>query len=84
MVSREEKESDNVFMKLDMSKAYDKISWTFLTSVLRKLGFKKYFIEFTHRLISNNWYAIIVNGTRHDFYRSSRGLKQGDTLSPTL
>lgn len=34
--------------------------------------------------MSNNWYSIIVNGSRHDFLHSTRGLKQGDPLSPTL
>ncbi|XP_060182850.1 uncharacterized protein LOC132612777 [Lycium barbarum] len=35
-------------------------------------------------LVSNNWYSIIINGTRFGFFHSSRGLKQGDPLSPTL
>lgn len=78
------KEGGNIVLKLDMSKAYDKISWTFLTLVRRMLSFKEYFIELIHRIISNNWYSIIVNGTMHGFFRSSRGLKQGDPLSPAL
>lgn len=34
--------------------------------------------------MSNNWYSIIVNGTRHGFFHSTKGLKQGDPLSPAL
>lgn len=36
------------------------------------------------RLISNNWYSIILNGKSYDFFNSSIGLKQGDPLFPTL
>lgn len=34
--------------------------------------------------MSNNWYSIIINGTRHGFFHSTRGLKKGDPLSPAL
>lgn len=34
--------------------------------------------------MSNNWYSIIINGVRHGFFHSTRGLKQGDPLSPSL
>ncbi|KAL3377123.1 hypothetical protein AABB24_003501 [Solanum stoloniferum] len=67
-----------------MSKAYDKLSWSFLTSVLRKMGFAEAFIEMVYRLLSNNWYSVIINGVRYGFFKSSRGLKQGDPLSPAL
>ncbi|XP_060170338.1 uncharacterized protein LOC132601254 [Lycium barbarum] len=74
----------NVVIKLDMSKAYDKLSWNYVLVVLRKLGFADPFIEMIHRLISNNWYSVLINGTRFGFFKSSRGLKQGDPLSPAL
>lgn len=32
----------------------------------------------------NNWYSIVVDGKRHCFFHSTRGLKQGDPLSPAL
>lgn len=71
-------------IKLDMSKTYDKLSWTFLSNVLRKTRFSEKFIEMIFRLISNNWYSIIINGTRFGFFKSTRGLKQSDHLSPAL
>jgi len=36
------------------------------------------------RLISNNWYSILVNEISQGFFTSMRGLKQGDPVSPTL
>ncbi|XP_071928179.1 uncharacterized protein [Coffea arabica] len=36
------------------------------------------------RLISNVWFSVIVNGLPHGFFKSTRGLQQGDPLSPAL
>lgn len=44
----------NVVVKLDMAKAYDRVSWIFMTKVLRKIGFSKVIIDMIWRLISNN------------------------------
>ncbi|XP_019251036.1 PREDICTED: uncharacterized protein LOC109229948 [Nicotiana attenuata] len=78
------KAGPNVVLKLDMMKAYDRLSWLFLTKVLRKMGFSERFIGMIFGIVSNNWYSILVNGQPHGFFKSSRGVKQGDPLSPTL
>nr|XP_010313000.1 uncharacterized protein LOC104644619 [Solanum lycopersicum] len=78
------KEGSNVVIKLDMVKAYDRVSWTYTCLVLRKMGFIEVFIDRVWRIMSNNWYSIVINGKRHDFFHSKRGLKQGDPLSPAL
>ncbi|XP_070019578.1 uncharacterized protein [Nicotiana sylvestris] len=36
------------------------------------------------RLVSNNWYSVLLNGQANGFVKSIRGVKQGDILSPTL
>lgn len=51
---------------------------------LEKLGFSEIWIDIIYRYISNNWYSMIVNGRRHGFFRSGRGLRQGDLLSLPL
>ncbi|XP_059310656.1 uncharacterized protein LOC132062015 [Lycium ferocissimum] len=74
----------NMGMKLDMTKAYDRVSWTFLCDALKKFGFSDKWINMIWRVIANNWYSININGTRHGFFKSSRGLNQGDPISPSL
>lgn len=74
----------NVVIKLDMTKAYDRVSWPYLCQALRKTGFSNYWVSLIYRFIANNWYTMIVNGVRHGFFKSERGLRQGDPLSPSL
>nr|XP_016480745.1 PREDICTED: uncharacterized protein LOC107801860 [Nicotiana tabacum] len=78
------KAGPNVVIELDMTKVYDRLSWLFLTKVLRKMGFGERFIGLVFGIVSNNWYSVVVNGQPCGFFKSSRGVKQGDPLSPTL
>lgn len=57
----------NVVVKLDIEKAYDRVSWIFLTKVLRKFGFSEVIIDMVWRLIFNNWYSVIINGKSYGF-----------------
>ncbi|XP_060195442.1 uncharacterized protein LOC132624727 [Lycium barbarum] len=74
----------NVIIKLDMEKAYDRVSWLFLTKVLRQMGFSEKMIDMVYRIVNNNWYSVLVNGQQQGFFQSTRGVKKGDPLSPTL
>ncbi|XP_075081792.1 uncharacterized protein LOC142166427 [Nicotiana tabacum] len=69
----EPKKGLSLVIKLDMAKAYDRVSWPFLCFMLRQLGFAEVWIYMIYRLISNNWYSLIVNGSRHGFFN---GIKQ--------
>lgn len=55
---------------------------TFVWS-LEKWVLVKYF-DMVWRIMSNNLYYVISNGFRHGFFQYSRGLMQGDPLSPSL
>ncbi|XP_075091457.1 uncharacterized protein LOC142171669 [Nicotiana tabacum] len=47
--------SANVLIKLDMAKAYGRVSWKYLLHVLKKMGFSEHFINMVWNLMSNNW-----------------------------
>ncbi|VFQ82836.1 unnamed protein product, partial [Cuscuta campestris] len=74
----------DIVLKLDMAKAYDRVSWSFLIKIQRQLGFCEQWIDMVFRMLSNIWYTVLINGHREGFFTSSRGLRQWDPLSPSL
>ncbi|XP_059288842.1 uncharacterized protein LOC132042262 [Lycium ferocissimum] len=54
---RKPNKGGNVVIKLDMSKAYDKISWNFICAVMRRMGFNEHWIFIIWNLMSNAWFG---------------------------
>ncbi|XP_071912404.1 uncharacterized protein [Coffea arabica] len=60
-------------------------AWEVITEdVLRRFGFSEVWIDMIWRLISNVWFSVIMNGLPHGFFKSTRGLRQGDPISSAL
>ena len=75
---------EGLVFKLDFEKAYDHVNWDFLDHVLEKKEFSPKWRTWMRGCLSSVSYAILVNRNAKGWVKVSRGLRQGDPLSPIL
>lgn len=71
-------------IKIDPEKVYDIINWNFVIFCLQKCNLPHQLINLISHCISSPSFKILWNGDRTDSFCSSRGIRQGDPLSPYL
>jgi hypothetical protein len=74
----------SVICKLDLEKAYDHVNWEFVSYLMGRLGFGSKWRTWIFACISTTQFSILINSSPNGFFGSSRGLCQGDPLSPLL
>lgn len=73
-----------VALKLDVSKAYNRVNWRFLENQMYQMGFSKKWIDWIMLCVSTVSYSINFNGSQVGPITLVRGLRQDDPLSPYL
>lgn len=76
--------SPRCVMKIDISKAFDSVQWEFVLHSLRALGFPEKYVHWIQLCIASPSFSVQVNGDLAGYFQSSRGLRQGCSLSPYL
>ncbi|KAL0391027.1 UNVERIFIED_CONTAM: hypothetical protein Scaly_0459800 [Sesamum calycinum] len=74
----------NVALKLDMAKLTIesiRLSWTLCYSILVSLVI---WVQLVRNCVQNYWFSVLINGSLSGFFKSTRGLRQGDPLSSSL
>ena len=73
-----------VVFKIDFEKAYNHVEWEFLDFVLKRKGFDSTWRKWIRGCLSSVDYSVILNGRPRGKFKGTRGLRQGDPLSPFL
>lgn len=70
--------------KADFEKAYDCVNWDCLDWIMRRMGFEDRWCRWIRECLQSVRMSVLINGSPTEEFNASKGLRQGDTLSPFL
>lgn len=81
---KSKRKKGDIILKLDLEKAYDWVEWTFLRDTLTLFRFPPIIIDLIMHAITSSSLSLLWSGCRTSPFNPTRGLRQGDPLSPYL
>ena len=71
-------------VKIDLEKAYDRLSSCFIRDTLQRLHLPPSWVQNIMQCVETTRMAIVWNGEQLQWFKPTRGIRQGDTISPYL
>lgn len=62
LLHQKKEDQAGMAIKLDMAKAYDRVEWDYLLSMMTKMGFAPVYCRWIEECISSTLFSILVNG----------------------
>ncbi|KAJ0806197.1 putative RNA-directed DNA polymerase [Helianthus annuus] len=72
------------FLKVDFEKAYDNVNWGFVLDILHQMGFGEKWCGWISGVLKSARASVLVNGSPTFEFGCSKGMRQGDPISPFL
>lgn len=82
--SRLKSGNSGIICKIDLEKAFDRVNWSYLEFVLKKMGFNNKLCKWVRFFYSNASFTVLINGSSFVFFKSTIGVIQGCPMSPLL
>ena len=76
--------SKRCMLKVDLRKAFDTLNWSFILNTLEAMDFPPMFRQLIEQCITTTRFSVAINGELCGYFRGTKGLRQGDPLSPYL
>lgn len=71
-------------VKIDMSKAYDRVNWRFLEKFMKRIGLESQWVDRVMHCVESVSYKLKINDKISEVIHPARGIRQGDPISPYL
>jgi hypothetical protein len=73
-----------LLFKVDFEKAYDSVDWGYLDAVMGRISFPTLWRKWIRECVCTASALVLVNGSPTYEFPLERGLRQGDSLSPSI